>query len=322
MIEALLAGGILYCFVAERRRAPGKASSERSLVRGWVIVLGVMGGVVQAVDAAPPRGSAPIVEVTLRSEVFKNTRKLRVLLPPGYDDPRNRSVRYPAFYFLDGIAAFDAWGVPQAALDLWSQQAIPPMLFVGIDNGGSTLEATEPARDRASEYLPYPDQSWTTPDAPTPRGERLPSFLFDEVMAAINARFRTDTNPATTGLAGDSFAGAAVLYTAMRHPGRFGFLLVESPSLHVGHGRLLEQATRADSWPRRIFLGVGTEEGRTPAIRAEMLANVRALHSSLRERHPEVRAHLEVTTGAGHDYGAWRARLPGALRWLLGGPAL
>lgn len=286
----------------------------RRLVRGWVIILGMVG----AVDAAPPRDKASIVEVTLRSEIFRNTRKLRVLLPPGYDDPRNRSVRYPVFYFLDGIAAFDAWGVPQAALDLWSQQAIPLILFVGIDNGGSTLETTAPARDRASEYLPYPDQSWTTPDAPMPRGGLLPSFLFDEVVAAINARFRTNTDPATTGLAGDSFAGAAVLYTAMRHPSRVGLLLVESPSLHIGDGRLLAQATRADSWPHRIFLGVGTEEGETPAIRAEMLRNVRALYSSLRERHPEVRVHLEVTTGAAHDYGAWHERLPGALRWLLG----
>ena len=41
-------------------------------------------------------------------------------------------------------------------------------------------------RDRASEYLPYDDQSWTTPDVPVPRGEHLPPFLFDEVMPLVS----------------------------------------------------------------------------------------------------------------------------------------
>jgi enterochelin esterase-like enzyme len=269
--------------------------------------------------AAAPSDDVRIEQVTLQSRVFSNTRQLRVLLPPGYDRQDHVAVRYPVFYFLDGIAAFDAWGVPAAARELWSGHVIPPMLFVGIDNGGSTLESNDPVRDRASEYLPYPDQSWITSDAPRPRGESLPSFLFDEVMPLINARFRTKTDPQATGLAGDSFAGAAALYVAMKHPARFGLLLIESPSLHIGEGRLLSEATRAGAWPRMVYLGVGTQEGDTPAIQAEMLRNVRTLYSSLEPR-PAVRVHLEVTAGATHGYSAWGQRLPAALRWLLGPP--
>jgi enterochelin esterase-like enzyme len=258
--------------------------------------------------------------LTLHSTVFGNTRTLRVLTPPGYDDPANRDVRYPVFYFLDGIAAFDAWGVPDVAGDLWSRAAIRPVIFVGIDNGGSTLESTNPARDRASEYLPYRDQSWTEPDAPRPRGDRLPSFLFVEVMPLINARYRTNTAPAATGLAGDSYAGAAALYTAMKHPGRFGWLLVESPPLHIGDGRLLAEAKAAIAWPAAVYIGVGTAEGDTLDVQREVLANVRALDSALATRQPGTRVHLEVTAGGTHGYGAWRERLPGALQWLLGTP--
>jgi predicted alpha/beta superfamily hydrolase len=105
----------------------------------------------------------------------------------------------------------------------------------------------------------------------------------------------------------------------MKHPARFGFLLIESPSLHIGKGRLLSEAMKAAAWPRAIYLGVGTKEGDTPAIQSEMLTNMRELQSAL-EHQPAVRVHLEVTAGATHGYSAWGRRLPGALRWLLATP--
>jgi enterochelin esterase-like enzyme len=276
---------------------------------GWV-------GLGLCLLAPAPRAE----ELTLRSTVFENTRLLRVLLPPGYDDPANAARRYPVFYFFDGIAAFDAWGVPAVAERLWAKRQIPELIFVGIDNGGSTRESRKPVTDRASEYLPYADQSWTTPDAPLPRGDRLPAFFFDEVVPLVDGRFRTRTGAGETGLAGDSFAGVAALYTALARPGRLGFLLVESPSLHVGNGRLLAEARQAAAWPAAVYLGVGTEEGADRETREEMLANVRALQAALRGR-PGVRAHLQITAGGEHGYDAWRGRLPGALRWLLAAPA-
>jgi len=286
----------------------------------WAFVMLFTVAAVEGATPSSPPARPSVATLTLRSKVFHNSRKLRVLKPPGYDDPKNLSVRYPVFYFLDGIAAFDAWSVPATAEALWRRRIIPPMLFVGIDNGGSTLESTNPVRDRASEYLPYPDQSWTTADAPLPRGDLLPTFLFDEVMPLVNARYRTNAAPATTGLAGDSFAGTAALYTAMKHPDRIGFLLVESPALHIGSGRLLTEAMSASAWPSAVYLGVGTAEGETPEIQTEMLANVRTLHSSLQRRRPKIRVHIEVTRGGAHGYDAWRERLPVALRWLLEAP--
>ena len=40
------------------------------------------------------------------SRIFRNTRKLRVWLPPGYDAPAN-SNRYPVLYLQDGQNLFD-----------------------------------------------------------------------------------------------------------------------------------------------------------------------------------------------------------------------
>ena len=42
----------------------------------------------------------------ITSKVFNNTRTIRILLPPGYHDPKNASHRYPVLYFNDGITVF------------------------------------------------------------------------------------------------------------------------------------------------------------------------------------------------------------------------
>ena len=58
-----------------------------------------------------------------RSRFFRNTRFLRVWLPPGYDDPENSIKRYPVLYLNDGQNLFEAstsftgveWQVDEAA---------------------------------------------------------------------------------------------------------------------------------------------------------------------------------------------------------------
>src|SRR3989442_15192747 len=42
-----------------------------------------------------------------QSRIFRNTRMLRVWLPPGYDDPENEGRHYPVFYLNDGQNLFD-----------------------------------------------------------------------------------------------------------------------------------------------------------------------------------------------------------------------
>jgi enterochelin esterase-like enzyme len=283
----------------------------------WTMVVAAL--LVGATLGAPPGPvSGPTELLTLRSQVFHNTRHLRVLLPPAYRDAANEARRYPVCYFFDGIAAFDAWGVPQVTATLWAAGAIPPAVLVGIDNGGSTAESKNPVRDRAQEYLPYADQSWTGKDAPVPLGASLPAFLFDEVMPLVNARYRTSTSAQDTTLAGDSYAGVAALYVAMTRPDRFGALLLESPSLHIGDGRLLRDARAVTRWPRRLYLGVGTHEGAATADQSGMVANARHLHDLIARSHPEVRVDLQITPGAEHNYEAWHRRLAAALRFVLG----
>lgn len=94
----------------------------------------------------------------LASEIFNNTRSIRVLLPPGYDAAENRGKRYPVLYMLDGQNLFDAclsnvshveWRLDETVYRLIREKAIPEMIVVGVDHAGAK---------RGYEFLPYRDR--------------------------------------------------------------------------------------------------------------------------------------------------------------------
>src|SRR5580693_7565585 len=99
----------------------------------------VAGAVFEGVRATGATGDLRLHE--FRSRIFRNTRYLRVWLPPGYDDAQNASRTYPVFYLNDGQNLFEAisafggveWGVDETADRLIRQGAVPPMIVVGID---------------------------------------------------------------------------------------------------------------------------------------------------------------------------------------------
>src|SRR5579863_1731511 len=89
-----------------------------------------------------------------RSRIFRNTRFLRVWLPPEYDDAENSERHYPVLYLNDGQNLFEAavafggveWQVDETVDRLIREGAVPPMIVVGIDNAG---------KNRIREYMPH-----------------------------------------------------------------------------------------------------------------------------------------------------------------------
>src|SRR6202453_796877 len=90
------------------------------------------------VAAQPIRAEGAVGDLRLhefRSRIFRNTRYLRVWLPPGYDDAQNASRTYPVFYLNDGQNLFEAisafggveWGVDETADRLIRQGAVDCM---------------------------------------------------------------------------------------------------------------------------------------------------------------------------------------------------
>ena len=248
------------------------------------------------------------------SRILRNTRKLRVWLPPGYDAPTNTN-RYPVLYLQDGQNLFDRvtafggveWQVDETADFLIREGKIPPMIIVGIDNTG---------RDRLREYIPY--RSFNPPVL-RPQGKRYADFMLREVLPFMEREYRLAKGPEHTGIGGSSLGGLISLYTAMEGKGIFGKLLIESPSLFVAGRAILREARSLVDWPHRVYLGVGTRETGNEAKDAFVVEDVQELEAILRRRGlGQDRLLVNVQEGAPHSEGAWASRFPEALSFLFG----
>jgi len=149
----------------------------------------------------------------LRSRIFRNTRLLRVWLPPCYD--QSRATPYPVLYLNDGQNLFEpatafagvAWRAGEAAGRLMAVGKIAPLILVGIDNAG---------KDRVREYVPY--RSFD-PCVFRSRGKHYPDFLRYEVMPLIEKNYAVAKGPEQTGLGGSSLGGLITLYTQIAMTG-------------------------------------------------------------------------------------------------------
>jgi enterochelin esterase-like enzyme len=250
------------------------------------------------------------------SKIFRNSRMLRVWVPPGYDDAENRGRHYPIFYLNDGQNLFDRatafggveWQVDETADRLIREKQIPPLIVVGIDNT---------QRDRIKEYLAY---RLYNPPVLRPQGKLYPRFLLDEVMPFLYQRYRIARGPENTGLGGSSLGAMIALYTVMARPGLFGKLLLESPSFFVSNRRLLKESRAFRRWPARVFVAMGTREDGREDRDEEVVEDVKEFESLLRRAGLGEDRLLTINDeGARHNEGEWAKRFPVALSFLFGG---
>jgi len=254
----------------------------------------------------------------LKSTIFGNERTIRVLLPQGYGDPANKDRRYPVLYMLDGQNVFDAclsdvshheWGADEIVQALVAEKKIPALIVVGVDHAG---------KDRAHEYLPYKDYLGD-PDMDEPAGKRFPDFLTNEVMPLVDGQYRTLQGQPNTGIGGSSYGGVATLYALLAKPGRFGYGLIESPTMWIGMGQLVRDTNPLTAMPVKVFVGFGGKEAGDPAISEKMIGLIRQVESNFRAAgYDESSFRFVVDPEALHTEAAWEKRLPGALTFLFG----
>jgi enterochelin esterase-like enzyme len=273
---------------------------------------------------AQPTDFTSLQLVYFHSTIFDNTRMLRVLLPPGYDSTDQRLRRYPVLYLNDGQDLFDprtstfhngSWSLLDRMERLYADRAIAPMIIVGIDNAGH--------RKRPNEYLPWPDTT-LRPALPQPHGKNYPSFVVHEVMPYVQTHFRTLTAPRYTGIGGASYGALIAIYTVGREPGRFGRLLIESPSVYPDNYHLIRVVQSMPIVPRRISIGIGTNEDGAASCTlthpaGEELQDVLRLRAAfLSASRGRSKVLLDVVTCAKHEPGAFGARFPAAIEFLYG----
>jgi predicted alpha/beta superfamily hydrolase len=252
-----------------------------------------------------------------RSRTFRNTRFLRVWLPPGYDDPSNAGRRYPVFYLNDGQNLFEAstsftgveWQVDESGDRLIREGIVPPMIFVGIDNA---------AKDRFREYMPHRSLH---PMMLRVQGTRYPTFLTKEVMPFVARNYRVASGPENTGLGGSSLGALISIFTAAVCPGVIGRLLLESPSLWASNRQLIRESRNVKRWPERVFLAAGTSEVGRKDRDQSVVDDVREMAGILRHAGlDENRLRLVIEDGGTHHESAWARRFPEALTFLFGNP--
>jgi predicted alpha/beta superfamily hydrolase len=258
--------------------------------------------------------------IPFESEIFHNTRMLRLLVPANYFSPHNAHRTYPVLYLQDGQNLFDEatspsgeWHVDEAVEHLVGSFQIPPMFVVGVDNAGDK---------RSSEYLPYPNSRSQDPGARDEKelhGKDYVKFLLTEVMPFVEKKYRVSRGAANTGLGGFSYGADIALYTVIEHPGVFGHVLIESPVLWIGDDQLIKDCEKAKQLPPKMYIGIGTGETTDQQPSAEIVRSVEELEKVLRSKGMgPARLKVVVDEGAQHNEAAWSRRLPEALLFLYG----
>ena len=232
------------------------------------------------------------------------SREVTILLPEGYAEPSNQSRRYPVLYMHDGQNCLDhdgfghgGWQAHTVSTDEVAAGRMAPLIVVMVDNTTS----------RTQEYV---RGSGT---APGPTAEAYLDFLERDVVPWVDRTWRTQGGPAGRALGGSSFGGLISLDGAWRRPGVWGVVMAMSAA--YGYD-FISFARGMDKLALRVYLDSGTtdysggDDGRVATI---------TLRDGLVEKGWVLGADLQHVIGQGHSHSEdyWRARLPGALRWLF-----
>jgi enterochelin esterase-like enzyme len=137
-------------------------------------------------------------------------RDVIVFLPPGYNKDRRR--RYPVVYALHGYSI----GAEQ-----WTHEIHVPQTIVGaFALGAKEMIVVLPDSKTAYGGSMY-SSSVTTGD--------FEGFIAHDLVAYIDAHYRTIPNRLSRGLVGHSMGGYGASRIGMKHPDVFGSLYIMSP---------------------------------------------------------------------------------------------
>jgi enterochelin esterase-like enzyme len=242
----------------------------------------------------PEARPGELVDDVLRSKALRREQPVRLYLPARY----NTALRYPLLIVHDGTDYLDYASTKTVLDNLIHRLDVAPLVAAFV-----------PPRDRLKEYPNY---------APHAR------FIARELLPTLSERMPLLDTPEGRCLMGSSFGGIASLSTAVRYPGVFGSLLLQSASL--------------------VFTDIGLDHGGGPAFdpvvkfvnryRAKPTAPVERLFMSCGTYEPLITPNRSMvpvfrSTGMtvkyvesrdGHNWEDWRDRLRDGLSWIFPGP--
>ena len=161
-------------------------------------------------------------ELEIESELLRDNplgdphvRPLWVYVPPAYDAEPER--RFPSIYLIQGMTG---------QLDMWQNRtAFRPSTPERIDRAlrGGGLPAA-----RSSSSSTAGRRTAARSSSTRPARAATASYLCDEVVSFVDARYRTLAEPAHRGLTGKSSGGYGAMVVPMLRPDVFGGLATHS----------------------------------------------------------------------------------------------
>ena len=98
-------------------------------------------------------------------------------------------------------------------------------------------------------------------------------------MPLVDGKYRTLPGQPNTGIGGSSYGGVATLYALLAQPGRFGYGLIESPTMWIGMGQLVRDTSPLVALPVKVFVAFGGKEGDDPVIIDKMIGLIRQVET-------------------------------------------
>lgn len=162
-------------------------------------------------------------------------RDVFVYLPPSYAASPNR--RYPVLYFLHGYAAH--------AETYWKSLSVPAAADADIANGSSR----EMIIVLPDAFTVYSGSMFSN----SPTTGDWEAFISDDLVAYIDAHYRTIAGRSARGLAGHSMGGYGTMRIGMKHPEVFSVLYAMSSCCLMNDPQRLVPGAGANQRPTGVL---------------------------------------------------------------------
>ena len=254
------------------------------------------------VSVTPDNTTNSVKIVELFSDDLDKNRKVRILLPQGYES--GLETRYPVIYMHDGQNLFDLetafadeWYVDETLEELDDRRGFK-FIVVGIDNGGT---------ERFNEYSPWPNNQFGQA-----KGEAYARFVINTVKPYVDDKYMTLKDAKNTFMFGSSMGGLITHYFLLEYPDIIGKFGIFSPSYWYSQTVFDQSFKKSNFDTSKIYHYIGGKEG---AIMTSLSQQMDSLFIT------------KVTNGNNYQYNLnpvgehsekfWAQEFEKALLWML-----
>ena len=200
--------------------------------------------------------SGSLLETNPPSKFFGWNRGLHIYLPPSYSTEPKR--RYPVLYLHDGQNVFSSagtncafgwgsWELDKTVDELSRAGKMQEIIMVAVDNS-------------FARYDEYCGRHHATNTSTNTAFENYAAFLLAELKPHMDREYRTQSDPAHTGVMGSSMGGICSLVLAWERPDIFGGAASLSGAFMVEQTNFLNDVLKpfhGKPKPIRIYLDSG-----------------------------------------------------------------